>query len=390
MGQKEIGLYVHVPFCKAKCHYCDFVSFADKNELQERYVNCLQKEIIKYASENKIMSKHKKEELYILKTIYIGGGTPSILTSDYIESILNTIKENFKIVPNAEITIEVNPGTVDKEKLEKYKELGINRLSIGLQTAQDNLLKEIGRIHTYSDFLGTIKNARNIGFDNINVDLMIGLPSQTMEDVEDTLKRVLYFRPEHLSVYSLILEENTLLKEMVENKTAMLPSDDAERRMYWYVKNTLENCGYKQYEISNYAKPGFESRHNLACWNQNEYIGVGVNASSFLKRQRYSNVSNIEEYIKNIEQEEINKNFVLEENLSEEEKKKEFMLLALRKVEGVSISEYQREFSTNPIMEYCFQLDKLVNEGLIVVEDDYIRLTKKGLDFANLVWEEFV
>mgnify|MGYP000177571698 FL=1 len=272
--KKEIGLYVHIPFCKQKCYYCDFVSFAGQEQMEEKYVNALKKEIEKYALENKVMSKHNIEPEFIIKTIYIGGGTPSYINEKYIVEIINTIRQNFKVKEEAEITIEANPGTVNLEKLATYKKCGINRLSIGLQAVQDTLLKKIGRIHTYSDFLDTYKNARNVGFANINVDLMINLPLQTVKDVEESVKEIIKLKPEHISVYSLIVEEETPISRMLENKEIKLASDEEERKMYWLVKNILEKHKYIQYEISNFSKLGFESKHNLDCWNQEEYIGL--------------------------------------------------------------------------------------------------------------------
>lgn len=272
--KKEIGLYVHIPFCKQKCYYCDFVSFAGQEQMEEKYVNALKKEIEKYALENKVMSKHNIEPEFIIKTIYIGGGTPSYINEKYIVEIINTIRQNFKVKEEAEITIEVNPGTVNLEKLATYKKCGINRLSIGLQAVQDTLLKKIARIHTYSDFLDTYKNARNVGFANINVDLMINLPLQTVKDVEESVKEIIKLKPEHISVYSLIVEEETPISKMLENKEIKLASDEEERKMYWLVKNILEKHKYIQYEISNFSKLGFESKHNLDCWNQEEYIGL--------------------------------------------------------------------------------------------------------------------
>lgn len=390
MNEKEIGLYIHIPFCKKKCYYCDFVSYADKADLEKRYVECIEKEIIQYATENKVMAKHNIEPLYVLKTIYIGGGTPSILDEIYVESIMKTIKNNFKIVENPEITIEVNPGTVNKEKLETYINVGINRLSIGLQSTKDNLLQEIGRIHNYKQFEETFKNARDVGFDNINVDLMIGLPNQTFDDVKDSVKKIIDLKPEHISVYSLILEEGTPLEKMVkENKLEML-SDEEERKMYWYVKVMLEKHKYYQYEISNFARPGFESVHNSDCWKQKEYIGIGAAASSFLEDKRYSNIQDLEQYIENIEKGTSNKNLVLEETLDLEAKMKEYMLLGLRRISGVNIFEFEKKFNVSPIVIFCKELEKLNHEGLIIVIDENIKLTNKGIDLANLVWEEFV
>lgn len=257
MEVKEIGLYIHIPFCRQKCYYCDFVSFANRDDMIERYVNCVKQEIIQYAQENKVMSDHNLEPKYILKTIYIGGGTPSAIPERYIVEILETVKENFEIKDDAEITIEVNPGTVNEEKLKIYKKIGINRLSIGLQSTDNNMLKQIGRIHSYEEFLTTYKLARSVGFDNINVDLMIGLPNQKVSHIKNSLEKIVGLKPvepEHISVYSLIVEDNTPIEKMLNTGKLKLPDEEIERNMYWYVKNFLELNGYKHYEISNFAK----------------------------------------------------------------------------------------------------------------------------------------
>lgn len=390
MKEKEIGLYIHIPFCKQKCYYCDFVSYANKYEIVERYIQCLKKEIIQYANENKIMSAHELEARYVIRTIYIGGGTPSSIDEKYIIDLLQTIKENFKIKEDAEITIEVNPGTVNKEKLEVYRESGINRLSIGLQAVQDDILKSIGRIHSYKEFEDTYMAARAVGFNNINVDLMIDLPNQTMDNVKESVKTILGLKPEHISVYSLILEENTKMYEMINSKVVSIAPDEIERKMYWYVKETLEKHNYNQYEISNFARSGFESRHNMDCWNQKQYIGVGTSASSFMDDRRYSNIPEIENYIENIENGTPNKNLLLEEILDTESKMDEFMMLGLRKIEGVSIKDFEQKFNVNPIIKYCKILDKLNHEGLIEVDANNIKLSNKGIDLANLVWKEFI
>lgn len=390
MEIKEIGLYIHIPFCRQKCYYCDFVSFANRDDIIERYINSLKQEIIQYAQENKVMSDHNLEPKYILKTIYIGGGTPSAIPEKYIAEILETVKENFQIKEDAEITIEVNPGTATKEKLLTYKNSGINRLSIGLQAVQDEILKKIGRIHTYQDFLDTYNYARNVGFENINIDLMIDLPDQTLDNVKESVKEIIKLKPEHLSVYSLILEKNTRMYEMISSKIVEIAPDDIERQMYWYVKKTLEKHGYMQYEISNFAKPGFESRHNMDCWNQNEYIGVGTAACSYIENKRYSNIEILDEYITNIENKESNKNLILEEVLDLESKMNEYMMLGLRKIDGVDIQTFENKFYINPIMKYCKTLEKLNHEGLIEINANSIKLTNKGIDLANLVWEEFI
>lgn len=430
MEIKEIGLYIHIPFCKHKCYYCDFVSYANKKRFFKKYVECVKKEIEKYARENRIMSEHELEPKYVIKTIYIGGGTPSLIDDEYIEDILKTVRENFEITSNLaedyttqdkeiknckekkkeiskenlendfekqknynsqiETTIEVNPGTVTKEKLQKYLECGINRLSIGLQAVQDNLLKEIGRIHTFEDFQNVYKWAREVGFENINVDLMIGLPNQTLDDVKESTKKVIALKPEHISVYSLILEENTKLEDLVIKGKLELPDDEIERKMYWYVKKALEKHKYIHYEISNFARPGFESKHNSDCWNQNEYIGIGAAASSFMNNARYENTSDLEEYISNIENDKQNKNIQLQELLNDESKIDEYMMLSLRKISGVNISEFKRKFNQNPIIRYNKILEKLIKEELIEIDGNNIRLSSKGIDLANLVWEEFI
>lgn len=390
MEEKEIGLYVHMPFCKQKCYYCDFVSYANKYNMVDRYIQCLKKEIIQYANENRIMSKHGLEPKYVIKTIYIGGGTPSSIDELYIINILQKIKENFKIKNDAEITIEVNPGTVNKEKLETYRDIGINRLSIGLQAVQDEILKSIGRIHTFKDFENTYKYAREVGFNNINVDLMINLPNQTLDNVKESVKAILNLKPEHISVYSLILEENTKLYEMVKSKQVALEPEEVERQMYWHVKETLEKYKYIQYEISNFAKSGFQSQHNIDCWNQEEYIGVGIAASSFIENKRYSNISNLEEYMDNIESGMPNKNLILDEVLDFESKMNEFMMLGLRTIQGVDIKKFEQKFKINPIIKYCKILEKLNHEGLIEIDANNIKLSNKGIDLANVVWEEFV
>jgi putative oxygen-independent coproporphyrinogen III oxidase len=389
MRRKQIGLYIHIPFCKQKCSYCDFCSYANKESFIKRYIQCVLKEIIEVGNNNKIDFENGKDDLFLVKTIYIGGGTPSLIDSKYIVQIIEDIKLNFEIDEKAEITIEVNPGTVTLEKLEDYKRAGINRLSIGLQSTHEHLLKEIGRIHTYLDFLDTFRFAREAGFENINVDLMIGLPNQTLEEVKDSIEEIVSMEPEHISVYSLILEENTPLFKKVEEGLE-LPNEDLERKMYWAVKQTLEQNNYIHYEISNFAKKGYESKHNLDCWNQKEYIGFGIAAHSYTNGIRYSNIENIEQYIKNYDEDKTEENLVFHEKQDMEAMQKEYMLLGLRKIDGVSIQEFKIKFVANPVFLYHSELEKLVNEELLEIDGDMIKLTNKGLDLANIVWEEFV
>lgn len=369
---KEIGIYVHIPFCKSKCYYCDFTSFAGKENEIETYINRVLEEI-----------ESCEKTGFDVSTIYIGGGTPSFINEEYIVKIIEKIKEKFIVKQDAEITIETNPGTLNKEKLESYVKVGINRLSLGLQSTDNNMLKTIGRIHTFKDFLENYKLAREVGFKNINVDLILALPKNEGKSIVSQVKEIIDLNPEHISVYSLILEEGTKLKEMYDERKIELPSDEEERKMYWDVKNVLEENGFVHYEISNFAKKGFESRHNLNCWNQKEYLGFGTVASSYYDKKRFTNPKTIEEYLSK-------KEAILEEEQSREDEAKEFMLLGLRKIEGVSISEFERKFQINPLFYFRFEISKLTDEDLLEVDLDSVKLTKKGLDLANLVWEEFI
>lgn len=377
MIDNELGIYIHIPFCKSKCYYCDFVSYANKCNQVEKYVECMIKELSEYD-----LTK------YNVTTIYIGGGTPSFIDSKYIVQLLKVLKEmlkdNVTDWGKLEITIEANPGTVDKTKFESYMKAGANRLSLGLQSTNNELLEEIGRIHTYEEFLEAYKLARSVGFKNINVDLMLGLPNQNIKDLKESLNKVIKLNPEHVSVYSLIVEEGTVIDKKIEDGELQLPDEEIERQMYWYVKNTLELAGFKHYEISNFAKDRKKSKHNSNCWEQKEYIGIGAAAHSYLDGKRFFNTGNLEEYMSGSGLHQIS------ETQNEEDKRKEFMLLGLRKIEGVSVSEFKKKFVENPIFYFRKEINKLVEEGLIIVDGDWIRLTSKGLDLANIVWEEFV
>lgn len=377
---ERFGIYIHIPFCVKKCSYCDFVSFCSDEKIWEQYTNAVVCEI-----ENKKIENPKK-----VTTIYIGGGTPSLIPENYIVKIINTVKSRFKIEESAEITIEVNPGTVTEKKLVAYKNVGINRISIGLQSAEDRILKLIGRIHNYQTFLSTYNLTRNIGFENINVDLMLAIPTQTKEELLNTLNKVIELKPNHISLYSLIVEENTEIKKALEVGKLEYVDEKVEREMYWKTKRILEKNGYFHYEISNFAKRGFESKHNMDCWNQEEYIGFGIAAHSYINNKRFSNISNLEEYIKNINEENFEKNIELHENQTKQDKMKEYMMIGLRKIGGISISEFERRFRISPLFYFRFEIDKLVKENLLEVDLDYIKLTKKGLDFANIVFEEFI
>ena len=371
---KKIGIYVHIPFCKKKCKYCDFISFENSLNFQDDYIKALLDEI-----------DNCDKKGFTVNTIYFGGGTPSIISKDLIVKVLNRIKTKFSVEEDCETTIEVNPGTVNKEKLEKYINNGFNRISIGLQSANDKVLKSIGRIHDYKEFTECFKMARNVGFKNINVDIMLGLPNQGIFDLVDSVNKVIFLKPEHISLYSLILEENTVLEREVKGGLYIMPTDEEERNMYDTAKKTLEKSGYIQYEISNFAKKGYESKHNLNCWKQEEYLGFGLAAHSYFDRKRFSNTTNLKKYIENQKQ-----SVIINENQTEEDTKKEYMLLGLRKLDGISISEFERKFGINPLFYFRFEISKLVEEDLIEVDLDNIKMTRKGLDLANLIFEEFV
>ena len=387
----ELGIYIHIPFCIKKCDYCDFISYTNCYDLQEKYV----KKLIEEIEENRDLLKNN-----FISTIYIGGGTPSSIKPEFIKKILDKIYEICEISQisekiKIETTIEVNPGTTTRNNLQLYKNCGINRLSIGLQSTNDTILETIGRIHNYKQFLDTYKWAKEAGFKNINVDLMLGLPGQDIETLKESLENIVNLQPmpNHISVYSLIVEEGTKIEQNINLGKLKLPDDEEERKQYHYTKNYLELNGYKHYEISNFAKPGFESKHNMNCWKQKQYVGFGVAAHSYVNGIRYANTTDLKEYF-NIKENPKEKNFkkikTVEEKQNKFDMEKEFMMLGLRKLEGISISKFEEKFGENPIYLFRNELQKLVEENLLEVDLDDIRLTNKGLDFANLVWEEFV
>lgn len=396
---KDIGLYIHIPFCKKKCNYCDFVSFANSEEKIEEYINCLICEIKEVAENVKFQFQQKKGDLVNVRSIYIGGGTPSYINSKYIKQILNTIRNSYDFVMAGlidkqeqfpEITIEINPGTVTEEKLKDYKYSGVNRISIGMQATQNRLLTQLGRIHSYQEFETTYLLAREIGFNNINIDFMIGLPNQTIEDIKESLQKIKKLNPEHVSVYSLIVEENTILSKQIEEGTLKLPEENKEREMYWTVKNFLEENGYNHYEISNFAKPNRESRHNMDCWNQKEYFGFGVAAHSYVDNVRFSNITDLNSYIENYKHNEPEKNFVFHEKENYLDTMKEYLLLGFRKIKGVSKKDFENKFQLPIESIFKLELEELKEKGLILENEDTYYLSDKGIDFANLVFEKFV
>lgn len=384
MKKRNLELYLHIPFCVRKCNYCDFFSASGTEEEQAAYVGAMIQEIQSY------------QELsgeYEVQTIFLGGGTPSLLTPEQIEQIFNAIYHTFSVNENAEITMEMNPGTVDIEKLHAMKAAGVNRLSIGLQSAQNEELKMLGRIHTFEEFLETWKLIEQAGFKNRNIDLMSALPGQTIESYEDTLSKVLALEPEHISAYSLILEEGTVFydwyeKGKLDRGAWKLPSEEEEYAMGELTIQRLAEAGMHRYEISNYAKPGKECRHNLGYWDRVEYLGIGAGSSSLIKWERFDHIRDRKVYIEKIRNGE--SILIDRELLSVESQMEEFMYLGLRKIEGVSRTDFQNYFGKNVDDVYGKILDKLEEEQLLEFSGDRIRLTHRGMDVSNWVLAEFL
>jgi len=378
-NEKTLGLYIHIPFCKSKCLYCDFNSFAGIETLIEPYFNALKKEIEIYAG---------RLEDCLIRTIFIGGGTPSFVDASFISDLLGACRCNFTIKKDAEISMEANPGTLSREKLEIYMKAGINRLSMGLQAWQNRILKSVGRIHTVEEFLTNFRQARDEGFKNINIDLIFGLPGQTMPDWKETVDNVAGLNPEHVSCYSLKIEKDTPFGEMLETGKISQTEDELDREMYYYAKEKLTGNGMKHYEISNFAYPGFECAHNLIYWKAEEYIGIGAGSHSYFNGERYNNVYDIYSYI-----EEVAKEIIPQENIERidfQDRLSEFIILGLRLVEGISTVEFREKFGCDIFDVYGRQLKKLTERGLIKHTGNNIMLTGKGLDLANQVFIEFV
>lgn len=379
---KELELYIHIPFCIRKCAYCDFLSGQRNAEEIENYVEALISEIKTYQA----MSLNE-----IVRTVFLGGGTPSILSGSQMKRIFQALRETFDISETAEITVEANPGTVTYEKLTAYRNVGINRISFGLQSANDEELKRLGRIHTFEEFLESYKMARACGFQNINVDLISAIPKQTTEQFEQSLKKITELQPEHVSVYSLIIEEGTPFAKLYGEGAPLekdLPSEEEERLIYWKTKEFLEKEGYRRYEISNYAKEGLECRHNLGYWERKNYLGLGLGASSLMGNVRYHNTEDWKEYIanaKNLQQ--IQKDV---ETLTVEEQMEEFIFLGLRKMQGISEQKFQEAFQKSIWECYSENIRKVMEKGLLDKRDGNLYLTEKGIDISNYVFAEIL
>ncbi|MGI5945801.1 MAG: radical SAM family heme chaperone HemW [Lachnospiraceae bacterium] len=401
--KKPLELYVHIPFCARKCLYCDFLSFRALASVQEDYIRQLLDEI---------QAASLASEEYQVTTIFIGGGTPSILEAGLIRAVVETIRLYFDIAPDAEITIEANPGTLNAHKLDVYRGCGINRISLGLQSADNRELKALGRIHTFEEFLKSFERARQAGFWSINVDLMSALPGQTLESWKNTLKKVAMLKPEHISAYSLIIEENTPFwdhygegctgKSFDANRFAgdsydaeslwkPLPDEETERKMYQITRDFLETQGYQRYEISNYAKPGFECRHNVGYWTGTEYLGLGLGSSSCFHGSRFSNETDLQTYL---ELDFLNDGLVkLYQNVEPQTRKskiEEFMFLGLRMMKGVSDIDFTANFGVKIRSVYGDRIDKLIANGLLKEEGSRIALTDWGIDISNYVLSEFL
>lgn len=379
---QALGVYIHIPFCVRKCVYCDFLSAPATQETQRLYVEALKREI----KENAGLYTE-----YTVETIFFGGGTPSLLKTEHIEDILSILKIYYKVSPNAEITLEANPKTTDLEKLCALRAAGINRLSIGLQSTDNNELKIIGRVHTYEDFLQTYSDARAAGFDNINIDLMSALPSQTLKSWTNTLKNVLSLAPtpEHISAYSLIVEEGTPLYEHID-RFPPVPDEETERQMYYETNRILGEYGYIRYEISNYARQGYESRHNRIYWQRgikhtHDYAGFGLGASSTVSCCRWKNTSDMSAYL--AQTADIREDV---QTLSQTDLMEEFVFLGLRMTSGISAAEFYQTFQKSIDDIYRAPLEKWLSQGLFARKGDNIYLTDKGIDLSNTVLADFI
>lgn len=369
-----LELYVHIPFCVRKCQYCDFLSGPSDEETKDRYIEALLKEI--RAAEH--------TEDYEIVSVFIGGGTPSALKAEAIASVMRTLQEKFFFCEDAEVTIEANPGTVDPEKLTIYRNVGINRLSLGLQSTDAEELKLLGRIHSYEEFLKSYEWAREAGFSNINIDLMFAIPGQTGEAWRQHLYQVAELNPEHISAYSLIIEEGTPFAE----QNLDLPDEDTEYQMYEDTAEILERYGYRQYEISNYAKQGYMCRHNAGYWQRLEYLGFGLGASSLYGGMRFSNTHQMQEYLTDSRKpEQIRKDVTV---LSRNEQIEEFMFLGLRMTEGISEKKFEENFNVRLMDIYGDILQKYEETGFMEHIETKWRLTRKGIHVSNHILADFL
>ncbi len=382
--KKQLQLYLHLPFCQRKCNYCDFLSAPADESTKSNYILALQQEI---------RQKSAAYEAYSVPSIFIGGGTPSVYEGAVIARLLDVVADAFFLERDAEITIECNPGTLNQKKAAHYRQAGINRISLGLQSTQDCALRLLGRIHTFADFLRSYDAARKAGFDNLNVDLMSGLPGQQLIDWQDTLKKTVALRPEHISAYSLMIEEGTPFYERYasdEQRRAageeplFLPSEDIEQQMYRYTGAYLAAHGYHRYEISNYAKPGYACFHNVGYWKRRNYLGLGLGSASLIENERFHNTAILTDYLKGrFEKEDSQK-------LSSKEQMEEFLFLGLRMTDGISIKEFYDQFRFPIDAFYAPVITALCRQGLLSREAGRLSLTEAGISLSNYVLAQFL
>ena len=374
-----IGLYIHIPFCRQKCLYCDFPSWAGKEGQMQDYVDALTKEI-----QNR--GKAHKEKTVV--SVFFGGGTPTTLAIPMLEQLMQAVFENWNIAEGAEITTEANPGTLGKEMAVALKKMGFNRLSMGVQAWQNRLLKDLGRIHTIEAFQENYQAVREAGFENVNTDLMFALPNQTMADWQETVKSIVALKPEHISAYSLIIEEGTPFFDRYEKGELEPAAEDLDREMYHWAVDFLKEKGYEQYEISNFAKADRQSRHNRIYWQAEEYLGMGLGSHSYMEGERFHNIYDLQEYIKANGDASLLKEDI--EIISEEDALAEFMFLGLRLMEGVSFERFRERFGQEMKNIYGSQIEELVKDGLLEKDEIGIRLTRRGVDISNIVFEKFL
>ncbi|MDF2865961.1 MAG: coproporphyrinogen oxidase [Clostridia bacterium] len=382
---KDIGIYIHIPFCCSKCYYCDFTSYSNRDQYISQYIDSLCNEII---NNSEILCE------YNITSIYIGGGTPSYIDSKYIAKIINVLKI-FIISDDISITIEVNPNSVSEDKVREYKEIGINRISMGLQSTHDEILKSIGRKHTYNDFINALKIIKKYDINNVSIDLIYPLPGLTYKLLDETLDLVLSIRKEynihHISIYNLEVHENTKLDFLLKENFLSLIDEDEEYDMKENIKNKLESNGLHRYEISNYSEEGYESVHNINYWKQGIYLGFGVAASSFFAGSRYTNTKTMDDYIEHY----LNNNksvSVIEEkeDLTKLDLMKEYIILNLRLNTGVSINDFYLRFKVKLLDIFNEEINKMIKNKLLEMNKTNVYLTDKGKDIANIVWEEFI
>lgn len=373
-----LAIYIHIPFCESRCYYCDFCSSIINEDLVKTYINYLKKEILLY--ENILKTRE-------IDTIFIGGGTPSSICEKYISEIVESLFK-YSISKNLEFSIESNPNSLSLQKLNTYKSLGINRISMGAQSFDDEILKRIGRIHKREDIFKAVHNIREAGFKNYNLDLMSSLPTQSLNHIKDSIKTIKLLEPTHISYYSLIIEEGTIMSTLYENREDLFPDDDLDRDMYHYLCDEIKVLNYSQYEISNFAKDGFKCRHNLKYWKLEDYIGLGLSASGNLNNIRYTNTYDFKTYFKLID--ENKKPIEFSENLSKKDRINEYAIMGLRLNNGINIMEFKNRFNEDFCKIYKDEIKKNVDLKLLNIEDKNIFLTAKGRDLANTVELDFM